>query len=137
MKATLSVMEVTSMKRSSLCGLLLALLAPLAFACASVPPPTDTINAADRAIAEAAQADAEPHARLEMHLARENLEKARAAVDDDRNAEARELAEKALVEAELAEARARSARARANVAEIRDHIEMLRREIDRAPMTSR
>jgi hypothetical protein len=130
-------MEVSSMKRLRLGGVPLALLAPLALACATVGPPTDTVNAADRAITEAEQADAEPHARLEMHLAREHLEKSRVAMEDERYVDARELAEKALAEAELAEARANSARAQRNVEEIRDHIATLRREIERTSGTSR
>jgi hypothetical protein len=105
---------------------------PFALACATVPPPTDTVNAAETSITKAQQADAEPVARLELHMAREHLEQAKAAMEDGRNEEARELAEKALVEAELAEARASSARAQRNVAEIRETIATLRREIDRA-----
>jgi hypothetical protein len=105
---------------------------PLAFACATATPPTDTINAAETSITEAQQADAEPVARLELHMAREHLAQAKAAVEAERYDEARELAEKALVEAQLAEARADSARAQRNVAEIRETIATLRREIDRA-----
>jgi Domain of unknown function (DUF4398) len=125
------------MNRTRFRGVPLVLLTPLAFACATVTPPTDTINAADRAIVEATQADAEPHARLEMHLAREHVEKARVAVKEERYAEARELAEKALVEAELAEAKANSVRAQRNVREIRDHIATLQREIERESGRSR
>jgi uncharacterized protein (DUF3084 family) len=105
---------------------------PLAFACATVPPPTDTVGAARIAIAEATQADAEPHARLELHMAREHLAQAEAAMEREENEKARELAEKALVEAELAEAKAESAAAKRNVAQIREDIATLRREIDRA-----
>jgi len=110
----------------------LAFLTPLAFACASAAPPTDTIRAADQVITEAIQSDAGPHARLEMHLAREHLAEARTAMGEERYDAARELAEKALVEAELAEAKAESARARRNVEEIRDHVATLRDELERA-----
>lgn len=125
------------MERACQRGAPLVFLTLFAFACATVTPPADTINAADRAIVEATQADAEPHARLEMHLAREHVEQARAAVKEERYAEARELAEKALVEAELAEAKANSARAQENVEEIRDHIATLQREIERASGSNR
>jgi hypothetical protein len=125
------------MKRACFRAAPLALVTPLAFACATVPPPTDTIAAAEQAIVEATEADAEPQARLEMHLAREHLDKARAAMEEERNEAARELAEKALVEAELAEAKANSANAQRNVEDIRDHIATLRREIERMPGTSR
>jgi len=120
------------MDRARSRGVSLVLLTPLALACATVPPPTDTINAANRAIIEATQANAEPYARLEMHLAREHTEQANAAMKAGRHAEARDLAEKALVEAELAEAKAAAARATQNVEEIRDYIAMLKREIGRA-----
>jgi hypothetical protein len=105
---------------------------PFALACATVPPPTDAVSAARIAIAEATQADAEPHARLELHMAREHLGQAEAAMKNEQNEKARELAEKALVEAELAEAKAGSAAATRNVAQIREDIATLRREIDRA-----
>jgi tetratricopeptide (TPR) repeat protein len=110
----------------------LILALPFAFACATVTPPTDTINAAEQSITKATQADAEPYARLELHMAREHLDQANAAMEKERYQEARELAEKALVEAELAEAKANSAQATRNVAEIREHIATLRREIDRS-----
>lgn len=106
--------------------------AVLVCGCASVPPPTDTVQSAERAIVRATQADAEPHARLDLHLAREHLDKARKAMEKERYDEAREFAERALVEAELAEAKANAARARHNVAEIREHIATLRREIERS-----
>lgn len=101
--------------------------------CATVAPPTDTIRAAEKAIDEATQADAQPYARLDLHLARENLTKARALVDEERYVEARRLAERALVEAELAHAKANSANAQRNADEIREHVATLRREIDRTP----
>lgn len=124
-------------KTRRLRGAPLAFLIPLALACATVPPPTDTVRAAEMAISEANAADAEPHARLELHLAREHLAKARSAMDAGRNDEARELAEKALVEAELAKAKADSAHAQRNVSEIREHIATLRSEIERASGASR
>lgn len=110
----------------------MALLLPIALACATVPPPTDAVNAARIAITEATQADAEPHARLEMHLAREHLAQAEAAMKAGENEQARELAEKALAEATLAEAKAESTAAQRNVTQIREDIATLRREIDRA-----
>ena len=120
------------MSRSRYCCAFAALLIPFAFACATVQPPTDMISAAERSIGEATQNDAEPYARLHLHLAREHLGEARVAMEEERNKEARELAEKAMVESELANAKANSIRAQRNVTEIRDHIATLRREIERA-----
>jgi hypothetical protein len=112
----------------------LAALAALVLAagCASVAPPGETIAAADLALRKADQADAQLHARLETHLAREELEKARLALQAGEHEQSRRAAEKALVHAQLAEARAEAARARRNEAEIREHIEALRAEIERA-----
>lgn len=125
------------MKRPRLRRTSVAFLSPLALACATAAPPTDMISAAEKSIGEATQADVEPIARLEMYLAREHVTQARTAMDAKRYDEAREFAEKALVEAELAEAKATSVRAQRNVTEIREHIATLRREIDRASGTSR
>jgi hypothetical protein len=100
-------------------------------ACASVPPPTETIAAANLALDKAEQADAQRDARLEVYQAREKLEAAQRAVDRKENLEARRLAETALVDAQLAEARADAARAQRNVAEIRRNIEALQSETER------
>jgi hypothetical protein len=127
-------MSMHSLRRRHGARLFLAmiLLIPVAFACATVPPPTDAVNAARIAIMEATRADAEPHARLEMHMAREHLAQAESAMKSGQNEQARELAEKALAEATLAEAKAESAAAQRNVTQIREDIATLRREIDRA-----
>ena len=101
-------------------------------ACASVPPPTDTISAAELALGKAEEADAQHYAHLEVYQAREKLEGARLAIDEEENLEARRLAEKALVDAQLAEARSDAARAQRNVAEIRTNIEALQHETERA-----
>jgi hypothetical protein len=69
--------------------------------------------------------------------AREHLAAAQTSLEKKRYGEARDLAEKALVEAQLAEAKANSARAQRNVTEIREHIATLRREIENASTTRR
>lgn len=127
------------MSRHPTPGLALAALVTLVLAagCASVAPPGETIAAADLALRKADQADAQTHARLETHLAREALEKARLALQAGEHEQARRSAEKALVQAQLAEARAEAARARRNEAEIREHIEALRVEIERAEGANR
>ncbi len=116
---------------------LLSVMTLFSLACATGTPPTDTIGAAERSITEAVQADAEPYARLELYLAREHLAAAQTSLEKERYDEARDLAEKALVEAQLAEAKANSARAQRNVTEIREHIATLRREIENASTTRR
>jgi multidrug resistance efflux pump len=109
----------------------IAAVAALA-ACASVPPPTETISAAELALRRADEVDAQRYARLEVYQAREKLEQAKGAVDREQNLEARRLAEESLVEAQLAEAKADAARAERNAEEIRKNIETLESETDRA-----
>lgn len=110
---------------------LLVLLAG-ALACASIPPPHETISNAEQALRKAEQADAAHHAPLEMRIARDKLAEAKANLAQAQNLEARRLAEQALVEAQLAEARAQTARRRADATSMRESIDALREESERA-----
>ena len=113
-----------------------AMLAGLA-ACASDPAPDAEMGAAELALRQAEDADAAARAAAPYALARDKLERARDAMADGENLEARRLAEQALVDAQLAEAEARSAIARENAAELRQSIETLREELARRdPATS-
>jgi hypothetical protein len=86
---------------------------------------------------EAEEANAPARASGPYELARDKLERARNAMEDDENLEAKRLAEQALADAQLAEAQARSEVAKENAAELRASIETLRDEIARrAPRTS-
>jgi len=118
--------------RRVLCALTLLGLA----ACASGPPPDDEIAAAEVALTEAGDADAAERAPAPLALARDKLERARQAADDDDNREAARLAEQALADAQLAAAEARSATARAHAEELRASIQTLRDEVARRPATS-
>ena len=106
-------------------------------ACASGPAPEAEIAAAEVAVDQAEQANAPAQASGHYELARDKLERARDAMEDGENIEARLLAEQALVDAQLAEAEARSEVARQNAAELRASIETLQDELARrAPRTS-
>ena len=106
-------------------------------ACASGPEPDAEMAAAELALDQAEDADAAARAPAPYALARDKLERARAAMADGENIEARRLAEQALVDAELAEAAARSVIARENAEELRKSIETLREELARRdPATS-
>jgi hypothetical protein len=106
-------------------------------ACASEPAPDAQLAAAQVAMDQAEQANAQAQAPGPYQLARDKLGRARDAAADGENVEARRLAEEALVDAQLAEARARSEVARQNAAELRASIETLRDELARrAPRTS-
>jgi Domain of unknown function (DUF4398) len=106
-------------------------------ACASDPAPEAELAAAEVALDEAEEANAPAQASGPYELARDKLDRAREAVEDDDMVEARRLAEQALVDAQLAEAQARSEVARQNAAELRASIEALRDELARnVPRTS-
>jgi hypothetical protein len=101
-------------------------------ACASVPAPKAEMADADTALRAAEQVNAAEQAPLEMRVAREKLEKARAAMRDGSHLEARRLAEEAAADAQVAEMKARNATAQEVAAAIRADIEALREEADRA-----
>ena len=101
-------------------------------ACASDPAPEAELAAAAVAVDEAEEANAPAQAPGPYELARDKLERAREAMEDGENLEARRLAEQALVDAQLAEAEARSEVARQNAAALRASIETLQDEIARA-----
>ena len=106
-------------------------------ACASDPAPEAELGAAELAVDQAEQANAPAQASGPYQLARDKLERARDAMEDGENLEARRLAEQALVDAQLAEAQARSEVAQSNAEELRTSIETLQEEITRrSPRTS-
>ena len=105
--------------------------------CASHPAPEAELAAAEVAVDQAEEANAPAQAAGPYELARDKLERAREAMEDGDNLEARRLAEQALVDAHLAEAQARSEVARQNAADLRATVETLQGEITRAtPRTS-
>jgi Domain of unknown function (DUF4398) len=106
-------------------------------ACASEPAPEAEIAAAEVAVDEAEDANAPAQASGPYELARDKLDRAREAMEDGENLEARRLAEEALADAQLAEAQARSEVARQTAAELRASIETLQDELARrTPRTS-
>lgn len=104
--------------------------------CSSARPPTETMARAELAIREATENDASQAAPLELRLAREKLDKAKAAIVKDDYKEARFLAEQALADAQLAETKAESERARETAQELRKTIEALRTEAERSSTVS-
>jgi len=69
---------------------------------------------------------------MELQTAREHLDKAKQAMDDEEYDEARRLADQALVNAQLAEAKAGAEKSRQAAAELRRSIETLRAELQRS-----
>jgi hypothetical protein len=118
---------------SILSGALLA-----AAGCAN--PPTEKVSVAEAAVKSADTRGAGEDAPLELRLAREKLERARTAMDDEEYVTARRMAEQAEVDAMLAESKAQSTAALNSAREMRESIESLRDEAERAarpaPLTS-
>jgi cell division septum initiation protein DivIVA len=83
-------------------------------ACASAPlPPTESLNMASDAIANAEQAQARRYAGAELEEANRYLENANKAVEAEKMSEADRLAKQARIAAELAMARTEVAKAAA------------------------
>lgn len=97
-------------------------------ACASTPPPTDALTAAESAIKRAEEARVADYASPELTTAREKLRAARDAVNREEMVLAARLAEQARVDAEVATAKADAAKATANIEEMRKANEAIQQE---------
>jgi hypothetical protein len=103
-------------------------------ACATVPqPPTEALQGAEQAIANAEQARVADYASPELGQAREKLTAARAAVQEEKMVLAQRLAEESRVDAELASAKAEAAKAKTVNDEMRKSTETLKQEMQRNP----
>jgi hypothetical protein len=101
-------------------------------ACASSPKaPTEELQAADLAIANADQAGVVQYASPELAEAREKLAAARVAVQAKKMDFAQRLAEEARVDAELATAKGEAAKAAAVNDELRKNTHVLKQEMNR------
>jgi hypothetical protein len=115
--------------RSAGAGLLAAMLLG---ACATVDTlPAAEIAAAQAAISQAENVGAKNAAPVELLAAREKLEKADAAVREERFGDARRLAEAAEADAMLADRKARAAKAQSAAQELVRSNELLRIEAGR------
>jgi hypothetical protein len=85
----------------------------LSVACASMPPPTSSLEAAQQAIANAERVDAGTHAAVELGEARAKLSSATVAAGDEQMVVAERLAVESRASAELAAARSTVAKANA------------------------
>lgn len=98
-------------------------------ACASLPPPTGELAAAQQAVVRADGADADQYAAQEITLARNALAQAQAAMAEGREEEARRLALVAAADADLAYARSREALATAELRQREAEVAELRRRL--------
>lgn len=109
--------------------LLAAVLACGLGACATLPPPTGEIAAAQQALVRAEGADADQYASQDLAVARTALGRAQAALAIGRDDEARNLALAAAADADLAHARSREALAGAELAQRRAEIAELQQRL--------
>lgn len=99
--------------------------------CGPGNPPVGSINNAETAINRAQESNAGAYAPLDLKLAQEKLNQARAAVNKENYTKAKRLADEAMVDAELAEAKARSGREKRLADEMQENIDALRQEANR------
>lgn len=97
--------------------------------CATLPPPTGELAAAQQAVARADAADADQHADADIAQARRLLAQAQAAMAEGREGDARSLALAAAADADLAHARSREAVANNELVQRRREIADLRQRL--------
>lgn len=124
------------------CGLVtaFALSAAVLSGCASLPPPTGELSAAQQAVARAENADADQYASAELSQARRALSGAQEAMSRGDEDDARRLADSAASNAELAFARSRAAMTQSEFDQRANEIAGLRQRLglgadDGAPAT--
>ena len=112
--------------------ILIVIVIPFMVGCASKVAPVENITSAEMAIMAAQESNASVHAPLELKIAADKLNQAKAAMELEEFDKAQRLADEATVDAQLAEAQSRSEKAKKVAQEMRDNIETLRHEIVRS-----
>ncbi len=97
--------------------------------CASLPPPTAELDAAQQAVARADAADGDQYAAAQLSQARDGLARAQAAMARGRDDEARSAALAATADADLAHVLSRAAVARAEFGQQQAQVDELRRRL--------
>lgn len=98
-------------------------------ACASAPPPTEKVQAAELAVNRAQTAEVPLEGQVDLTRAREKLAAAQRAMSNNDNEQAARLADQARADAELALAKSETAKAKQSAEQMRKSIETLQREI--------
>lgn len=119
-----SIAQLRAFLQASAFGIVLALTA-----CASLPPPTTELAAAQQSVARASDADADQYAPEEITRARTLLGQAQAAMASGRERDARSAALSASALGDLARARSREAVANTELAQRRAQISRLREQL--------
>jgi hypothetical protein len=122
------VMKSFMMVKASLIVMFFLVLA----GCADkVPAPTQQATMAAQAIAQAESSGAFELAPIELKSARDKLNLAKLAMEQEENVKARRLAEGAMIDANLAEIKARATKSQKVVEELKENIRILQEEIER------
>jgi hypothetical protein len=95
-----------------------------------VAPPVENIANAELTIKEAEEDNASVNAPLELKIAKEKLEAARQAMENEAYAVAKRLADEALIDAKLAAVKSQTVKAKKMAEETRENVESLRKEIE-------
>jgi len=120
---------VTDYRQTAMQPLIGAFLLLLIVACATTPPDPRILDNAHSAIGQAEAAGASEYAPLELRFANERLAAAQQALNNEREDDARRLAEQAELEAQLALARTRAALARAELQQKQRDLEQIRNDL--------
>lgn len=117
--------------------MLMAIVIPFVVACAAKKMPVENITSAEMAIKEAQESNASVNAPLELKIAIDRLNQAKAAMEQEEFDKARRLADEAMLDAQLAEARSRSEKAKKVAQETQNSIDTLRHEIERSQKSNK
>jgi hypothetical protein len=98
--------------------------------CATLPPPTSELAAAQQAVTRADMADADQYAPQDFERAREALRRAQAAMANGREQDARSLALLSAAAADLAHARSRQAQSATELVQRRSEVAALRERLE-------
>jgi len=127
--------QTTARPRMTRLRFVIAATGLLATAACATPlkPPTEALQGAQTAIANAEQARAAEYAPAELSQARQDLASARTAVQHEHMIRAERLADQSRAGAELASARTESAKATAVNDEMQKGTEAMKQEMQRNP----
>ncbi|HET9954516.1 MAG TPA: DUF4398 domain-containing protein [Polyangiaceae bacterium] len=109
------------------------ILSFLLLACGGAPLPQEQFSAAQASVkgAEVAGAAEDPKSALHLKLAHEQLDKAKALMDNGDNERAAHVIDRAQADAELAILLAKEARARKEATDAREQVEELKQRIQK------
>ena len=125
-------LNVSTIKKWMMVSLAFGALMAMGCATSGKKAPIGEIANVEMAINRAQESNADAYAPLELKFARDKFEAAKVAVNKKQFKKAKPLLEEALIDARLAEAKSRAEAAKKRSRDMRNSIEALRSEIQRA-----